>query len=473
MSELENGTSPRPHLSSLHVKNLSYKRVTGMRTSYSSPKSQGDGDVGWEGDGTGEGEGEERYRGEGLLQKLENSFEDILTSNRDIIEGLRGVFTFLVLYDHFHNPHNAISSSFTADTYLFIMISGFTTALQLREGPRFGYVESTEEQSLSPILQNLEMHVAVDESMNRGRGRERRESNAEGEVHNPLMSPSQQYDINSNSNALGKRSVERFDDGNETMYRQGRIATLQLLPRTAFKVVPFIVTRCVGLYPILWLAILLNTPSWVLVESVNDKTSNSEKAVCAALYVVAMQSWVRPACRFYGPNNLLYASILLNCFILYSLGRVVLRAVQDRLMTWHSSVLSPLTLKPPMRIMRTRTWKQWVGDKAVAISFNRIDMASLLWVAFVWISVSLGLFAFMLYHTFAKVRHEIKAIECTDILPSMLTVLEIITVTLKVLLYFKAPSYLYSPSLSLSLSLSPPHSSSIPAILHLILHRML
>jgi hypothetical protein len=57
--------------------------------------------------------------------------------DRKLLEGVRGIFTFLVLYDHFHNPKNAIASDFTADTYLFVMISGFTTALQLRETPRF------------------------------------------------------------------------------------------------------------------------------------------------------------------------------------------------------------------------------------------------------------------------------------------------------------------------------------------------
>ena len=118
----------------------------------------------------------------------------------------------------------------------------------------------------------------------------------------------------------------------------------------------------------------------------------------------------------------------------------------------------------PVRVMRTRTWKQWVGDKAVAISFNRIDMASLPWVALVWISVSLGLFAFMLYHTFAKVRHDIKAIKCSDILSSMLIVLEIITITLR------SAVVLQITILSL-LTIPPP--PFIPAMLHLILHRML
>lgn len=36
-----------------------------------------------------------------------------------------------------------------------------------------------------------------------------------------------------------------------------------------------------------------------------------------------MQSWWRPECGQYGPNNLLYASILINCFIIYCILRYV------------------------------------------------------------------------------------------------------------------------------------------------------
>ena len=36
-----------------------------------------------------------------------------------------------------------------------------------------------------------------------------------------------------------------------------------------------------------------------------------------------MQSWYRPACHEYGPNNLLYASLLINVCIIYGVGRKV------------------------------------------------------------------------------------------------------------------------------------------------------
>ena len=47
------------------------------------------------------------------------------------------------------------------------------------------------------------------------------------------------------------------------------------------------------------------------------------QVTCSILYVVAMQSWWRPQCGQYGPNNMLYASILVNCFLLYAIIRFV------------------------------------------------------------------------------------------------------------------------------------------------------
>ena len=176
---------------------------------------------------------------------------------------------------------------------------------------------------------------------------------------------------------------------------------LILAPRKSFKVLPFIMSRCVGLLPILWLALLLNIPPWI-GDSVNAKLE--VEIGCSAMYVVAMQSWWRPACHYYGPNNTLYASILLNCFIIYSIGRLLIITVQDYLMTWSSDELSPVTFKPPRRMLRSRTWKQFIGDKMVALSFNRTDMPTMLVMLVFWIGATLGFFTLMLYFTFAKVR---------------------------------------------------------------------
>lgn len=185
---------------------------------------------------------------------------------------------------------------------------------------------------------------------------------------------------------------------------EARVEGLKLKPRKSFQIGPFILSRCVGLFPILWMALLLNIPPWM---NERHKSTAAMRGTCSALYVIGMQSWLRPACRFYGPNNLLYASILLNCFILYSLGRLVVGAVQERCMSWSSRELSPITLKPPRRIMRSRTWKQWIGDKAVMLSFNRTDMATMMVMLVLWSGVAVGLFAFMRYNTYAKVRRSL------------------------------------------------------------------
>ena len=58
-------------------------------------------------------------------------FDELVAANRSVFEGLRGVFTFMVLYDHFHNPLSQMSAGVQADTSLFIIISGVTTALQV------------------------------------------------------------------------------------------------------------------------------------------------------------------------------------------------------------------------------------------------------------------------------------------------------------------------------------------------------
>lgn len=337
---------------------------------------------------TGEEDPDELFVGAGELQKLENSFEDIMSTNRAAIEGIRGVFTFLVLYDHFHNPRNAISASFAIDTYLFIMISGFTTALQLRESPQFLKVDASGAMGvqLNPILESTDSSHPMRDLCKKGQEIGRRMSSVEEDTQSLFLPASPDTNTWCSVAVKGEACIEG----------------LKLKSRTSFQIGPFILSRCVGLFPILWMALLLNIPPWM---NENHDSPAVVRGTCTALYVIGMQSWWRPTCRFYGPNNLLYASILLNCFILYSLGRLVVGALQERCMSWSSKELSPVTLKPPRRMLRTRNWRQWVGDKTVMLSYNRTDMPTMLVMLVVWSGVAIGLFAFMRYNTYAKVRH--------------------------------------------------------------------
>jgi len=48
---------------------------------------------------------------------------------------MTGILTFMVLIDHF--PAMQTNSAIVTDTLLFVILSGFTTALQLRVSPRY------------------------------------------------------------------------------------------------------------------------------------------------------------------------------------------------------------------------------------------------------------------------------------------------------------------------------------------------
>ena len=355
------------------------------------------GESGMSGSGSGTGD-EKLFKGADELQKMESSFEDILSTNRSLIEGLRGIFTFLVLYDHFHNPRHAIAAAFTADTYLFVMISGFTTSLQLRESPRFVNGKENDDH-----IQELNINDEISTNSlipSKSTINHNKNLNIPMQMNNSCKDENDNQDLflamSSGSNSKGFFSVLTDQNGNE--------GGLKLLPRNGFRIIPFIVSRLVGLLPILWLALLLNIVPWINGGTGVDPRV---KASCTVLYVIGMQSWWRPACHYYGPNNVLYASIILNCFILYAFGRVLIITVQDYLMTWASEELSPVSLKPPRRILRTRTWSQWIGDKMIVLSFNRTDMPTMFVMLLFWFIAGMGMFTLMLHYTFAKVSQSV------------------------------------------------------------------
>lgn len=87
---------------------ISYETVEGVSYKHCLNEEDRDGMSDRDGDLEGEGEGEHAYSEYREAQQLESSFEIVITSNRQLLEGIRGIFTFLVLYDHFHNPGSFI-----------------------------------------------------------------------------------------------------------------------------------------------------------------------------------------------------------------------------------------------------------------------------------------------------------------------------------------------------------------------------
>lgn len=182
-----------------------------------------------------------------------------MVSNVRLLQGIRGILTYMVLWDHFHQPAPFSTVVFT-DTFLFILMSGFTTALQLRITPAF---ETTST---------------------------------------------------------------------------GAIA---LKERKQFKWRNFLSTRAQGLYPVLWLALLVNTPYWYYQDTdyrgraysnhAPGLQQSSSSAACTFLYIIGLQSWY-PACQSTGPDNVVYASYIIVCFLAYSILRYFYHYLQNEIM---------------------------------------------------------------------------------------------------------------------------------------------
>jgi hypothetical protein len=179
---------------------------------------------------------------------VEADFDSGLLANRKLLEGIRGVLTCLVLWDHYHHPSVFSADAIQADTSLFVILSGFTTAVQLRDPP-----QSNEKKTI-------------------------------------------------------------------------------VKHRASFNWRTYILGRAVGIFPSLWVALLVNAPFWIAkdckVVSAGEYTT-TRALQCVPLYLIGMQSWFRPQCRHLGPNTVLYASIILNVFLLYGAIRSQFSQLQD------------------------------------------------------------------------------------------------------------------------------------------------
>ena len=201
--------------------------------------------------------------------------------------------------------------------------------------------------------------------------------------------------------ALQLRSIPRFqvDKNNECVLRQ----------RDDFNWSNFILTRIVGLFPMLWLALLFHAPWWYLQDNttmINPDSTPAEHApglpqsqvaaVCTFLYIFGMQSWYQPACFNNGPNQVLYASVIFNQFLGYVVFRLCVIRAQNWMMSWRSKdYVPPYTnahvLVAQRQLKTTCTdlesgrintglqnqsvtnlsWKEFIGNTVTAISYSR------------------------------------------------------------------------------------------------------
>eukprot|EP01039_Chlorochromonas_danica_P006744 gene6744-7454_t len=224
-----------------------------------------------------------------------------LLANKRLIEGIRGVLAFMVLYDHWHGLNAELSDAILVDTTLFYILSGFTTASQVRSPP-----EIKKKSGLN---------------------------------------------------------------GSEDEWK--------VTPQSPFQLAKFWLVRAVGLYPILWLTLILNAPTWYYQDKyvhphhAPGLPQSSSSALCTFLHVIGMDLWGE--CMHSGPP-LRYATNLINCMLFYGaycfLWTEGLRRMT--MLTSESEVCARsngFTQVVPLRNSK-QSWSQYLGNISLYWSRN-------------------------------------------------------------------------------------------------------
>ena len=241
---------------------------------------------------------------------VEETFEEVLLANLNMFDGIRGILTLLVLWDHFHGVNlSHISATWAVDTQMFVLLSGFTTSLQLRP----------------------------------------------------------------------TREVRSIAD-----------------TKKPWDWVSFVFTRFVGVFPMLWLALLINAPRWythdlqLVHQLIRDRKNSNyfkvghkihydpyhETNFCTSMYVIGMQTWEKEICSKYGPYDVYYGSVIWNCFLIYAAVRLILDLCQKyvRLRRFNalnilSQSASSLSSAKVDIIEPSGTWGSWM----IGIFENKSD----------------------------------------------------------------------------------------------------
>jgi len=224
---------------------------------------------------------------------FEDEYSNICAANLPMLDGLRCVFTFIVLFDHFWTNRALDNGTLGASISMFLLVTGWGTCLVLREAEKIRFNTVTQW-------------------------------------------------FKKDSTAAAEEKVE------------GYLVTR----RAPFNWKTFLLTRLVGLFPVLWLALILMAPTWVKQDKArsdwtdyynslplaarpkydpNDLTisgypQSTYGAICTALYVTGLNSFYRPQCRGTGPNVLLFASIIWGLFLLWVVPKFYWLRLQEKLM---------------------------------------------------------------------------------------------------------------------------------------------
>jgi len=189
-------------------------------------------------------------------------------------------------------------------------------------------------------------------------------------------------------NPLRFHTVTRCFRADEATPLEEKVLGYRPLPREPFAWKQFLVTRIVGLFPIMWLGLILSWPAWTeqdigkkerwdawdesnpvgsdgerpTVEeggtawlhgpgSVvhNDWIQARDPAICTALYVFNLNSLYRPPCRHTGPNYMVFSSCLWTLLVIFvGVKLFVTHFVQEKLLRWKISDSADVETESPL-----------------------------------------------------------------------------------------------------------------------------
>ena len=167
--------------------------------------------------------------------------------------------------------------------------------------------------------------------------------------------------------------------------------SLIMLSPQDFNFKTFVFSRFIGLYPILWVCLLIYTPIWINLSQYNLnsfgdglhetwKREEKMRVPCYCMYVLGMQTWQNRECFFYGPHYMYYASMIINCFLIYAVFRVIFCRFQNFLISWRDpsldASLSKLYLNGKGGVLdydQSRTWNQYIGNISTLLALSKAN----------------------------------------------------------------------------------------------------
>ena len=148
----------------------------------------------------------------------------------------------------------------------------------------------------------------------------------------------------------------------------GRVDSgIRLLPRRPFECLAFLQSKYLGIYPCLWLTLLICVPNWYMNEP-----KHVDDPLCYPLWIVGVQTMSK-ACVDNGPYGIWFASTLIIVLFVYAVFRVIFGYVQDWIISGRSKdFIVPYTNpNSTEKSNRPKNIKEYFCNAITLVAYNR------------------------------------------------------------------------------------------------------